>query len=308
MLLRNRLLARGAKKFAPAINAGGLLTQQARTLISEDHYIYRPTDGQAIPFSIFSTEEAFGEWDITRSIIMLPTWFGPTDNIKQIAQEFCNQTNWRVFLPDIYGSGHVANTVEEAEKMFGELDYSQTIEDIGWLAKKLRQYQPGSGLATVGFSAGGAMALEAAAASDDIFACASFYGLPPKSSWDDLAWSLVKNEKPIHLQFGGSDTIFPYTEAEEFRQLLKHNRNKFQCFVYPGAGHAFMESVETAHMLEQGHYPELQGLALSRSCQFLLENTPMFDIDDIGQDDFRWTDHWHTTPSDPDYASQWKAY
>lgn len=304
------MLSRGLRRLAKQgkFAGGSVLTQPNRTLVSEDHWIYRPTDGQPIPFSIFVTEDPWGEFDITRSIIMLPTWFGPTDNMKNIAQEIATMTNWRVFLPDIYGKGKCADSVEEAQTMFNELDYAQTIQDIGWIARKLRMWQPGSGLSTIGFSAGGAMALEAAASSDDISAAASFYGLPPRDNWEDLIWSLKSNGKPAHLQFGTNDTVFPFDEAEEFRQLLKRDSSPFQFFSYPGVGHNFMESEEYQSMMEQTvGCQSIQPLALLRVCKFLLLETPRLDLNALPEE-FRWTDALHLSPNDADKASQWKSY
>jgi hypothetical protein len=109
-------------------------------------------------------------------------------------------------MPDIYGKGIHADDLATARRLYDELDYEKTIQDMGWIAKKLRTWQPGryffvlqfvrctiiclfSGVGAIGFSSGGAMALEACAASEDIFNAVSFYGLPSKESWEDLVWS-----------------------------------------------------------------------------------------------------------------------
>jgi len=290
------------KKFVPP-----LMTQPCRTIISEDHYIYRPTDGQPITFSIFVTEDIWGELDITRSIILLPTWFGPTDDVKIVAQTIASLTNWRVFLPNIYGKNNVATSVEEAQNMYSDLDYAQTVQDIGWIARKLRMWQPGSGLSTLGFSAGGAMALEAAASSDDISSAVSFYGLPPKSNWEDLQWSFKSNNKPMQLHFGAMDSVFNFVEAEQFRQQLKQNGNDFQFFSYPAHGHNFMCGEEHASMMGQPNGAGVQQLASQRTADFLLENTPRLDLNALPEE-FQWLDSYHNTPNDPEKVSQWKSY
>jgi len=289
--------------------AGAFLRQPSRTVMCEEHHIYRPTDGQPITFTVFITDDPWGEFDITRSIIMLPSWFGPTDDMKATAQQIADNTNWRVFLPNIYGGmGKVANTVEEAQTMFNDLDYAQTVQDVGWLARKLRSWQPGSGVATLGFSAGGAIALEAAATSDDISSAVSFYGLPPSGSWQDLTWSFKKNNKAMHVQFGASDSVFSYSEAEEFRQLLKHNDNKFQFYTYPHMGHNFMEDQQVTDMMDQPtRSPQISQLAMVRACKFLLENTPKYDLDEL-PDEFYFGDAMDLAPNDTQDTNQWKEY
>jgi dienelactone hydrolase len=287
-----------------------VLTQAKRSIVSEDHYIYRPTDGEEIPFSVFISDDMFGEWDITRSIICMPDWHGPTDEMKTLAQEIANKTNWRVFMPDIYGKNRSADTLEEAQAMFDTLDYTQTIEDMGWLAKKLRSWQPGSGIGAVGFSVGGAMALEAAAASEDIYNAASFYGLPAKESWEDLTWALLQSGKPVHLQFGTEDTVVPKEDSDAFEALLQLNRNEHTFFRHQKQGHAFMSSEKYRKQLHQpctrlAH--QTQELAMIRCAHFLLHTTPRFNLDAVHDQEF-WLNPYELAPNDPMRTSDWKRY
>jgi dienelactone hydrolase len=287
-----------------------VLTQQKRTIVSEEHYIYRPTDGEEISFSIFVTDDAHGDWDITRSIICMPDWHGPTDDMKFLAQDIANKTNWRVFMPDIYGKGRCAEDVETARALYEELDYTQTVQDIGWIAKKLRSWQPGSGIGACGFSVGGAMALEACAASEDIFTAVSWYGLPAEESWEDLAWALLQSKKPIQLHHGEKDTLFPHEKAKGFADLLKLNRNDFKFYSYNLQGHAFMSAPEYREQLAQPVTSGAEGAqaqSMVRGASHLLAHTPRFNLDSIHDMEF-WMNPYELAPNDPAHTAGWKRY
>lgn len=303
------MLSRFARRsLRPA--ASPVLTQAKRTIISEGHYIYRPTDGEEIPFTIFISDDPFGEWDITRSIICMPDMHGPTDEMKRLAQNIANKTNWRVFMPDIYGKNRSADNHAEALAMFDMLDYTQTIEDMGWIAKKLRSWQPGSGVGAVGFSIGGAMALEAAAASEDIFNAASFYGLPAKESWEDLTWALLQSKKPIHLQFGGLDTVVSKEDSEAFKTLLELNENDHTYHVHPNQGHSFMSSEDYRRQLRQpvtNLAAATQERALVKCAHFLLHTTPRFNLDSVHDAEY-WLNPYELAPNDPIRTANWKKY
>lgn len=288
----------------------GVLTQSKRTIISENHYIYRPTDGEEISFSIFVTDDIHGDWDITRSIICMPDIHGPTDDMKFLAQDIANKTNWRVFMPDIYGKDRSSSDLATAQAMYNELDYTQTIEDVGWLAKKLRSWQPGSGIGVAGFSVGGAMALEACAASQDIYTAVSFYGLPAQESWEDLAWALYQAKKPIQIHHGGKDSIMPFETAQAFADLLKMNQNEYKFYDYNLQGHSFMSPESYRAQMNQpvtSGAEGAQGLAMMRAARFLLQTTPRFNLDSIHDMEF-WMNPYELAPNDPIKTSDWKRY
>ena len=240
----------------------------------------------------------------------MPDMHGPTDEMKFRAQEIANKTNWRVFMPDIYGKGKSSDDLDTARGLFEDLDYTRTIEDMGWIAKKLRHWQPGSGVGTVGFSVGGAMALEACAASEDIFDAVSFYGLPAKESWDDLAWALLKSQKPVHLQFGIKDTVVSIDDARAFRETLKVNGTNHQYHEYALQGHSFMSSVQYRKQLQQAisqNGTQTQDVAMLRAAHFLLHHTPRFNLDSVPDLEF-WLNPYELAPNDPLKTSEWKRY
>jgi len=213
-------------------------------------------------------------------------------------------------MPDIYGKGIHADDLATARRLYDELDYEKTIQDMGWIAKKLRTWQPGSGVGAIGFSSGGAMALEACAASEDIFNAVSFYGLPSKESWEDLVWALLKSGKPVQIQYGAKDQIADFKDAQAFRDLLKLNGNVHQFFDYGLQGHAFLSSESYRKQLAQpitSNAGATQQLSMMRAAHFLLHHTPRFNLDAV-PDLESYRNPYELAPNDPLKVSEWKRY
>ena len=108
------------------------------------------------------------------SIIVIQEWWGVDRGTMQKALRLA-QHGYRVLIPDIY-KGKKGVNAEEASHLMGELDFPKAIEEIGIAAQYLKKTgSPRVGV--VGFCMGGALALGALAASDDILVGAPFYGV-----------------------------------------------------------------------------------------------------------------------------------
>ena len=145
-------------------------------------------------------------------------------------------------MPDLY-KGKLGVEAEEANHLMGELDFPTAIQEICTIAKWAKD----TGASTVGvtgFCMGGAIALCALQACDDIAAGAPFYGYAPDyaggcfnattSTTKPVLWSSGKLDK-----FGGFSD--PATAAKLEQELADAGNKDYTVKVYKGEiGHGFM--------------------------------------------------------------------
>lgn len=169
------------------------------------------------------------------SIIVIQEWWGVDRGTMKKALRLA-QHGYRVLVPDIY-KGKKGINAEEASHLMGELDFQKAIEEISIAAQYLRKTgSPRVGV--VGFCMGGALALGALAASDDIVAGAPFYGV-------NLGLFDTKTlKKPVQGHFGALDAMEgfsdPATGKKLEQELTDAGNKRAKVFIYEGVGHAFM--------------------------------------------------------------------
>ena len=132
------------------------------------------------------------------SIIVIQEWWGVDQGTMQKTLRLA-QHGYRVLVPDIY-KGKKGMNAEEASHLMGELDFPKAIEEISIAAAYLKKTgSPAVGV--VGFCMGGALALGALAASDDIVAGAPFYGV------NFGLFDAKTLKKPVQGHFGALDAM-----------------------------------------------------------------------------------------------------
>ena len=110
-------------------------------------------------------------------VLVLHAWWG----LNEFFQDFCERLAREGFValaPDLY-HGHVAATIEEAERLAEGRDRAQARADSDAAVTYLRQHPAvkGRGLGCVGFSMGGSSAYDLSRTrSADIVAVVAFYG------------------------------------------------------------------------------------------------------------------------------------
>ena len=164
------------------------------------------------------------------AIIVIQEWWGVDRGTMQKALRLA-QHGYRVLVPDIY-KGKKGINAEEASHLMGELDFPKAIEEIGIAAQYLKKTGSPS-VGVVGFCMGGALALGALAASDDILVGAPFYGV------NFGLFDSKTLKKPVQGHFGALDTMEGFSDPATGKRLEKELTNA-KVFIYEGVGHAFM--------------------------------------------------------------------
>jgi carboxymethylenebutenolidase len=99
-----------------------------------------------------------------------------------------------------------------------------------------------SKLATVGFCVGGRLSEELALRRGDLAAAVMFYGVP-----ETAPARLKELSAPLLAHFGATDRGIPPERAAALRRGLADAGRAGEVYVYPGAGHAFMNETGAAY-------------------------------------------------------------
>ena len=152
-------------------------------------------------------------------------------------------------------------------------DFPGAVAEIKEAAKFLKE-DGSKSVGITGFCMGGALTLLSLAQEESDISCGvPFYGVP-----EGLDCSSIS--KPVQGHFGELDGMAGFSDpatANKLREQLKKGNSESEVFLYPGAGHAFMNddpqhpnikagvSVDTGF---PGTNKEVQDLAFKRMIEF----------------------------------------
>ncbi|CAK0782813.1 hypothetical protein CVIRNUC_006008 [Coccomyxa viridis] len=168
------------------------------------------------------------------AVIVLQEWWGVTPEIIQHAEYISEQGHYRVVVPDLY-RGKQGLDAEEASHLADGLDFGKAVEDI----KKVIEWLRSGGTRRVGitgFCQGGALTC-LAAENASVDCAVAFYGYPKSSPSKPDSIKV-----PLLAHVGSEDKFFPAKEVEEYVGKIKAAGGHATVHVYPGEGHAFMNS------------------------------------------------------------------
>lgn len=174
-------------------------------------------------------------------VVVLHAWWGLTEPFRQVCDRLA-QAGFVALAPDLY-QGKTAATVEEAEALASALnrESERASGDIAGAVQFLRQYEAthqagGRGkLALVGFSLGGAYALDTSVnLPDEIAAVVIFY-----ATYTGLDFSRAKAAYLYH--FAEHDPFEPPESVAEMEQELQAAGRQSTFYTYPGTKHWFFE-------------------------------------------------------------------
>jgi len=220
------------------IRVGGLSRAMASTTASSELskiVIKRNGDGETVfDAYVVGSEGAPG-------IVVLQEWWGVDFEIKNHASAIAKK-GYRALIPDLY-RGKVGLDATEATHLMEGLDWQGAVKDIGASVKWLKDNgSPKVGV--TGFCMGGALSLASGVLIPGVDAVVAFYGVPDPGLAD-----VSKIKVPVQAHFGETDGNKGFSDvgaANTLKEKLKVAGVPSEVFIYPGQGHAFMNSSEEA--------------------------------------------------------------
>jgi carboxymethylenebutenolidase len=191
-------------------------------------------------------------------VLVLHAWWGLTEPFRHVCDRLA-EAGFVALAPDLY-HGRTTAVVEEAQALGEALD--RDVErwrgDIAGAVQVLRQHDT-SKLALVGFSLGGAYALDMSVTlAEEIAAVVTFY-----DSYPGLDFSGAKAAYLCH--FAEDDSFIPAESVARMEQELQAAGRPVTVYTYPGTKHWFFEENRPEYDAEAAR------LAWERTIAFLHE-------------------------------------
>jgi carboxymethylenebutenolidase len=170
------------------------------------------------------------------AVIVIQEWWGLVPHIKEVVERFAS-AGFVALAPDLY-HGVQASEPDEAGKLIMGLAMDQAAKDIAGAARYLADRADVTGaVGTIGFCAGGSLALWAATLSDQIVAAVGFYPAMPwermSPNWGDYAGKAAA----IHCSEGDGTSAAP--GIQQAKAAIEAAGGKVTVYDYPGTHHAF---------------------------------------------------------------------
>lgn len=218
------------------------------------------TDGRTVSGYLAVPEQGRGP-----GVLVLHAWWGLTEPFQRVCDRLA-EAGFVALAPDLY-QGKSAATVEEAEALARALnrDGERASADVRGAVQFLRQHEAtkvasgGGKLALVGFSLGGAYALDMSAnLAEEIAAVVIFY-----ATYTGLDFSRAQAAYLGH--FAQDDPFEPTESVAELEQELQAAGKQATFYRYAGTRHWFFEENRPEYDAEAAR------LAWERTLAFLRE-------------------------------------
>ena len=191
------------------------------------------------------------------AVLVFHAWWGLNDTLRAFCTRLAG-AGYLAFAPDLY-HGKVADTIEGAEALAGELDahHEQALADVHAAAQFLQAHAGTRTLAVIGFSLGAFYALRlATTAPEGVRAVVLFYG----TGYGDFNQS----QAAFLGHFAENDVYEPAEGVAELEAEIRQAGRPVTFHDYPGTGHWFFEADRT-----QAYDPDAAVLAWERTLAFL---------------------------------------
>ena len=205
---------------------------------------------------------AFVAWpagqEAAPAVIVVHEWWGLNGQIRDVARRLSRE-GYVAIVPDLY-HGKVAGDPERAHELLRGLEDARALASLRAAARWIRS-QPQtakSRIGVVGFCMGGALSQAFALDTAEVAAAVMFYGTPETDPQ-----RLASLMAPLQGHFGAEDEGISVERVEALKAGLQQAGKVGEIYIYPGAGHAFMNEQQP------GYRPEAARLAWVRTLDFL---------------------------------------
>ena len=169
-------------------------------------------------------------------VIVIQEWWGLVPHIKEVAERFA-QHGFVALAPDLFHGRHTTEP-DEAGRLLMSLSMDQAAADIAGAAAFLAERPEVTGkIGTVGFCAGGSLALWSATLTPRIVATVGFYPFLP---WERRApqWSNYAGKASI-VHCSEEDGTSAAEGVQLAKRAIEDAGGKVALYDYAGTRHAF---------------------------------------------------------------------
>lgn len=182
-------------------------------------------------------------------IVLVHEIFGLNAQMRHVADDFTAR-GFTVLTIDLF-AGRTTDDLTEALELGRGLDWAAAVGRVRDLVVTLGVTAP---VALVGFCMGGSISLLAASECQGLWACVSFYGLPPGNHAP-----LTRITVPVLAHFALHDAYIPLSAVDALEELFAKARVPATIHRYD-AGHGFVREDPSGSAAR---------LAMSRTAAFL---------------------------------------
>jgi carboxymethylenebutenolidase len=180
-------------------------------------------------------------------VIVLHEWWGLDDSMRKMADRFAEE-GFVALAPDLY-HGDSTTQPDEAQQKLMALNMDEAVKEMRGAVKHLLDHPKCNGqIGSVGFCAGGGLAIWAAAETPEIGAAVTYYYVMPHGKPD-----FSKINGPVLGHFGTEDEFIPPDDAKALETELREAGVDAAFEYYQDAGHAFANDHDRLDTYDEGH-------------------------------------------------------
>jgi carboxymethylenebutenolidase len=180
-------------------------------------------------------------------VIVIHEWWGLDDSVRKMADRFAEE-GFVALAPDLY-HGDSTTQPDEAEQKLMALNMDEAVKEMRGAVKAVLDNPKCNGqVGSVGFCAGGGLAVWAAAETPEIGAAVTYYYVMPHGKPD---FSKIKG--PVLGHFGTEDEFVSEEDARALETELREAGVDAAFEYYQDAGHAFANDHDRLGTYDEGH-------------------------------------------------------
>ncbi len=195
-------------------------------------------------------------------VIVIHEWWGLDDSMRRMADRFAAE-GFVALAPDLY-DGDTTEQPDEAQQKLMALNMEDAVKEMRGAVTHVLEHPKCNGKAgSVGFCAGGGLAVWAAAETPEVGAAVTYYYVMPHGKPD-----FSKIDGPVLGHFGTEDEFVGPDDAKALQAEMQEAGVEAAFEYYEGAGHAFANDHDRLGTYDEGHASK----AWSRTVDFFKQH------------------------------------